>query len=107
MDTVIKHDETRNIFRRWRGSATIAGVCLLLALTTLNVRAQTPSNTIPAPPGATGVAHPATPAPATQSSGAVAEPVPQAQDQAPADDSTIFVFKKEVQEVMLHATVVD
>jgi VWFA-related protein len=37
----------------------------------------------------------------------VAAPPPQAQDQAPVDDSTTFVFKKEVQEVMLHATVVD
>jgi Ca-activated chloride channel homolog len=107
LDTVIKHDHTRNIFRRWRGSAAIAGVCFLLALATQSVCAQAPANTIPAPPGATGVAHPAAPAPATQSGGTVAEPAPQTQDEAPADDSTTFVFKKEVQEVMLRATVVD
>ena len=107
MGTVIKHDETRNKFRRWRGNATIAGVSLFLAFGVLSIHAQAPSNTIPAPPGATGVAHPAAPPSATQSSGSGAAPVPQAQDQAPVDDSTTFVFKKEVQEVMLHATVVD
>jgi len=106
-ETVLKHSEDRKAFRRWRGSAIIAGVCLFLALIALNVHAQTPSNTIPAPPGATGVAHPANPAPATQSGGSGTLPAAQAQDQAPADDSSIFVFKKEVQEVMLHATVVD
>ena len=106
-NTVIKEDQASKIFRRWRGSATVAGVCCLLALTTQSVRAQTPSNTIPAPPGATGVAHPAAPPPATQGSAPTAAPAPQTQDQAPVDDSTTFVFKKEVQEVMLHATVVD
>jgi Ca-activated chloride channel family protein len=104
-DTVIKHDPTRKIFRRRRGNATIAGVCLFIGLIALSAHAQTPSNPIPAPPGATGVAHPAAPPPATQSNGSGT--LPAAQDQAPADDSSIFVFKKEVQEVMLHATVVD
>ncbi len=105
-DTVTRYEE-RNSIRRWRGNATIAEVCLLVALATLSVHAQAPANTIPAPPGATGVAHPAAPPPATQSGGSGTAPTPQSQDQAPVDDSTTFVFKKEVQEVILHATVVD
>src|ERR1700674_4843848 len=102
-------DEGLAALQRWRGSVMAVGIYLLLALAALNVAAQT-SSLIPAPPGATGVVHPA-PAPnsdpATQSNGATT-PLPQAEQQPPADgQDSIFVFKKEVQEVMLHATVVD
>jgi len=97
--------------RRWRGSVLVV-ICFLLALITAGAEAQAPS-AIPAPPGATGVAQPA-PAPAqsapapnaaasAQGSGTTAAPPP---DDQPSNDS-VFVFKKEVQEVMLHATVVD
>ncbi len=84
----------------------IVVLCLLLGLSTTRIEAQTPS-AIPAPPGATGVGHPAsvpTAAPAPQTGGATTAPPPD--DQTPSNDS-IFVFKKEVQEVMLHATVID
>ena len=62
-------------------------------------------------PGATGVGHPsAVPnaAPAAQTNnGTLAQP-PQPEEPATADDqSSVFVFKKEVQEVILHATVID
>lgn len=85
----------------------MVAACCLLALATVNLEAQTPAS-IPAPPGATGVAQP-TPAPAPQDNGSTTTaPLPQAEQQAPSDgQDTMFVFKKEVQEVMLHATVVD
>jgi len=96
--------------RRWRGGVTALVICALVALSTLAVEGQT-SSSIPAPPGATGIAQPAsTPnaAPAPQSNGTTTAPPPQAEQQAPADgQDSVFVFKKEVQEVMLHATVVD
>jgi VWFA-related protein len=92
--------------QQWRGRTMVALLCFLLTALTVGATAQT-SSSIPAPAGATGVAHPdsvpnAEPAP--QGSGATTAPPPD--DQAPANDS-VFVFKKEVQEVMLHATVVD
>ena len=92
--------------QRWHGNAMVVAICFLFALLAVAVQAQT-SPSIPAPPGATGVGHPdpvPNAAPAPQSSGATTAPPPD--DQAPANDS-VFVFKKEVQEVMLHATVVD
>jgi Ca-activated chloride channel family protein len=92
--------------QRRHGSVMFVAICVLLALLAVAVQAQT-SPSIPAQPGATGVAHPDSvpnAAPAPQSSGATTAPPPD--DQAPANDS-VFVFKKEVQEVMLHATVVD
>jgi Ca-activated chloride channel family protein len=97
-------NEVRTAFQR-RG--TMVAACCLLALATVNLEAQTPAS-IPAPPGATGVAQP-TPAPAAQDNGSTTTaPLPQAEQQAPSDgQDTMFVFKKEVQEVMLHATVVD
>jgi Ca-activated chloride channel family protein len=85
--------------------------CCLLALATVNLEAQTPAS-IPAPPGATGVAQPtqaSSAAPAAQDKGGTTTaPLPQAEQQAPSDgQDSMFVFKKEVQEVILHATVVD
>src|SRR6202790_26824 len=92
--------------RRWHGSMMVVAIFFLLALLAVAVQAQT-SPSIPAPPGATGVGHPdpvPNVAPAPQGSAATTAPPPD--DQAPANDS-VFVFKKEEQEVMLHATVVD
>jgi Ca-activated chloride channel homolog len=103
-------DALLSAVRRWRGSVTALVLCFLVTLWTLAVEGQT-SSSIPAPPGATGVAQPPTApnaAPAPQSNGTTTAPPPQAEQQAPADgQDSIFVFKKEVQEVMLHATVVD
>jgi Ca-activated chloride channel family protein len=92
---------------------------LFLAAVTVG---QTPSSTIPAPPGATGVKQPAPaaqPAPASSAPAPNSAPAPQTNDgssarppQQPDSQSgegqdTVFVFKKEVREVTLHATVVD
>lgn len=103
-----RQDVKHAYFSARRRTAAVIGICLLFALAATIVAAQTPS--VPAPPGATSVAQPA-PAPnaasPTQSNDTTA-PLPQAEPQAsPADDNSVFVFKKEVQEVSLHATVVD
>ena len=88
-----------------REVVVVGSVFFAVALLTIRIEAQT-SSTIPAPPGA-GVAQPApiaNPAPTAQSEGTTATP-PEA---APADgQDSVFVFKKEVQEVVLRATVVD
>src|SRR5579872_895809 len=94
--------------RQWDRSVAVVAICFSLALVAVTVQAQT-SPSIPAPTGATGVGHPDSvpvpnTSPAAQSGSATTAPPPD--DQAPANDS-VFVFKKEVQEVMLHATVVD
>jgi VWFA-related protein len=102
-------DEVLALFQRWRSSVMVVVTCFLVALLTIAVEAQT-SSSIPAPPGATGVAQPAASnaAPAAQSTESTTAPPPLAEQQPPADgQDSIFVFKKEVQEVMLHATVVD
>jgi Ca-activated chloride channel homolog len=99
----------RPVCGRWCGRVIVAGL-FFFALGIAGLEAQTPSS-IPALPGATGVAHPSaapSAAPATQSSGGTPAPLPQAEEPAPANDqNSVFVFKKEVQEVILHATVVD
>jgi len=86
-------------------------MCFFLALVSFETEGQT-STSIPAPPGARGVAQPApvsNAAPATQSNTATtAVQPPQAEEQSPTDgQDAVFVFKKEVREVTLHATVVD
>ncbi len=90
-------------FQRWRGSAVLVGMCFFLALVTGDVEGQTSSST-QASPASTGVGQPAPASnatPATQSSGAITP-------EQPADDQgALFVFKKQVQEVILHAIVVD
>jgi len=101
-----RSDQVTSAFQQWRGPLMVAVMCFCLAVLSSGVQAQT-SPSIPAPPGATGVGHPdsvpnAVAAP--QSGGTTTAPPPD--DQAPANDS-VFVFKKEVQEVILHATVVD
>ena len=93
-------------FEWWRDSMMLVGMCFFLALGPVQIWCQTsPAN--PAPPGATAMQPvPATNvAPATQSNGATTE---QPDGQQPEDDQgTAFVFKTEVREVILHATVVD
>lgn len=94
-------------FHRWRGSIPLLGMCFFLALVTVEVAGQTTPST-PAPPSAADVAQPAAApdaAPAPQNPSATAPEQPAAQP--PADDAALFVFKKQVQEVVLHATVVD
>jgi Ca-activated chloride channel family protein len=95
-------------FRPWRASAMLVAMCCFLTLATSAVEGQA-SGSIPAAPSAIGAAQPA-PAPngppATQGSGATTPDQPDSQP--PGDDQgSVFVFKKEVQEVMLRATVVD
>jgi Ca-activated chloride channel homolog len=102
-------------FQRCCGSRMVFVVCFLLVLLAVTVEAQ---SSIPAPPGAIGVAQPApvpaqsapatNAAPATENNGSTTAPPPKAEQQAPADgQDSVFVFRKEVQEVMLRATVVD
>ena len=86
----------------------LAGLCVLLSLVTIDVEGQT-SPSAPAPPSATGAVQP-DPAPdvatAPQSAGTTTQEPPSGQQ--PADDqSSVFVFKTQVREVILHATVVD
>ncbi len=95
-------------YRRWRGSAMVGAMCLFLVLVTIEVEGQT-SAQIPVQPGATDVAQPApvrNAAPVGQSNGATISGQPDSQ-QSGDDQGAIFVFKKEVREVTLHATVVD
>ena len=95
-------------FQRWRVSMMLGGVCFLLALATVGVEGQ-PSPSGPTTPSATGVQQTlpvpnAAPAPPSDGTTMPAEP----DSQQPADDQgTVFVFKTEVREVILHATVVD
>ena len=94
-------------FDRWRGCLMVVGVSFLLALATIEAGGQT-SSSIPAP-SSVGVTQPVPvndPTPVTQSNGT---PTPDQPDgQQPGDDqATVFVFKKEVREVILQATVVD
>jgi VWFA-related protein len=84
-------------FQRWRRSILLVAVCCLLALVTAEVEAQTASP-VSAPSDATSSGQP-TPAPDAAPD--------QPAGQPPPDDSALFVFKKQVQEVVLHAIVVD
>jgi VWFA-related protein len=89
-------------------SAALVGIRFLLTLVTLEVAGQTSSSSsIPARETATGVAQsvPAADAvPAPQSNGI---PMPEKPDEQKSDQSDMFVFTTHVQEVILHATVVD
>ena len=96
---------------RRRSSLMIVGLCLLLSAINVEVEGQN-SPATPVPAGATGVAQSAAApnaAPATQDSGSTTGTLQaQPNQQAPTnDEDTVFVFKKEVQEVAVHATVVD
>jgi Ca-activated chloride channel homolog len=89
----------------WQASMLLV-TCLFLALLTPNVEGQT-TLSFPPPASAPGVAPPAAPhaVPAPQSDTATSPDQPTGQSSA--DDSALFVFKKQVQEVVLHAIVVD
>lgn len=87
--------------------AALASICFLLVLVTLAVEGQTsPSSPIPVRASASGVTQsvPASDAaPEPQSNGTTQEkPAKQKSDQ-----SDVFVFRTRVQEVILHAIVVD
>jgi Ca-activated chloride channel homolog len=93
--------------QRWCGSITLLGLCFFSALVSVEVEGQNQPS-IPAPPSATGIAQPSPApdaAPPPQTTGAPAPEQPAGQP--PVDDSALFVFKKQVQEVVLHAIVVD
>jgi Ca-activated chloride channel family protein len=93
-------------FQRWRRSILLVAVCCFLALITAEVEAQnTPS--VPAPPEATSVAQSASTSGARPDPQASGGPAPDQPGGQPPDDSALFVFKKQVQEVVLHAIVVD
>jgi VWFA-related protein len=93
-------------FQRWRRSILLVAVCCVLALITAEVEAQTASST-PAPADATSVAQPTPASNATPAPQATSGSADQPAGQPPPDDSALFVFKKQVQEVVLHAIVVD
>ena len=79
-----------------RNDRVLTLLCFLFFLTFAGAQSTTSSDTAhpsAKPPSQT------TPPPQTAS--------PQDQNQAPSSDSGVFVFKKEVEEVVLHATVVD
>jgi VWFA-related protein len=93
-------------FERWRRSILLVAVCCFLALITAEVEAQnTPA--VPAPPEATSVAQSASTSGARPDPQASGGPAPDQPGGQPPDDSALFVFKKQVQEVVLHAIVVD
>ncbi len=94
-------------FQRWRRSILPVAVCCLLALVTAEVEAQTASS-LPTSSDAASLAQPAPASNATPDPQATGGPASdQPADQPPPDDSALFVFKKQVQEVVLHAIVVD
>src|SRR5579863_10668973 len=115
MRLTASNEEKRSVSctSRWRRRLMVVGIWFFLALPTAKIEAQT-SSPMPAALGTVGVAQPA-PTPdaalATQDNSApVSQPQPQQQPDAQpsaSGDDTVFVFKKEVQEVVLHATVVD
>src|ERR1700681_3578588 len=84
-------------------------VCVVLFLTLVAVIESQTSSSAPVPPNTSAAAEPApTPGGALspQSDGATTQEPPSGQQ--PADDqSAVFVFKTQVREVILHATVVD
>lgn len=88
-------------------SILLISMCFFPALAAHSAEGQSPSP-VPVPPASTSVTQPVSAtdaAPPSQTSGATAEEQPAGQ--SPVDDSTVFVFKKQVQEVVLHAIVVD
>ena len=94
-------------FQRWRRSILPVAVCCLLALVTAEVEAQTASS-LPTSSDAASLAQPAPASNATPDPQATGGPASdQPAGQPPPDDSALFVFKKQVQEVVLHAIVVD
>lgn len=86
-------------------SAALAGACFLLPLVTLEVEGQTSSSSsIPARASATGVAQSV---PASDAAPQSNDTTQQKLDGQKADQSEVFVFRTQAQEVILHAIVVD
>ena len=99
---------TSTTLQRWR-SVMLAGLCCFLTPIAVPGQGQSTSS-IPALPSAADVAQPAPEPNATPvAPGSDSSTAPDRTDSAqPADDqSSVFVFKTQVREVILHATVVD
>ncbi|MGA1984987.1 MAG: VWA domain-containing protein [Candidatus Sulfotelmatobacter sp.] len=95
-------------YQQWR-DVMLVSMCFLLTLLASEVKGQTSAST---PPSASATVVPQTTAPpdaeAAPQSNAAATQEQQPDGQQPGDDqSSGFVFKKQVREVILHATVVD
>jgi Ca-activated chloride channel family protein len=91
-----------------RGGVVLLGVCFFLTLLSAAVDGQTAAS-VPPPPNVTGGEQivPAPHAePVPQNNGATTPEQPATQP-ASDDQSSVFVFKTQVREVILHATVVD
>jgi len=82
----------------------LVGMCFFLTLATVELKGQD-SSSIPASPIAPGAAQTA-PAPNTEPAPPNDGAITQGQS-AGVDQSSVFVFKTQVREVILHATVVD
>ena len=110
-----KHNDSSNgeqvaassaAFLLWRGLMVVA-ICLVLFAVTVEVEGQTASSS-PVPPIAISVVQtsPAPDAePAPESNTTTQEPLDS--EKPTVDQSEVFVFKTQVREVILHATVVD
>src|SRR5580658_4924035 len=95
-------------YRQWR-DVMLVGMCFLLTILASEVRGQTPSS-IPPLTSATSVPQTAPPPDAelAPQSSVATTPEQQPDGQQPSEDqSSGFVFKTQVREVILHATVVD
>jgi Ca-activated chloride channel homolog len=95
----------RDITRRRNRAARVLFLFILIVWVGVQVDMPARSQTAPAP----NQTKPSTDSPAAQLSGAAA--APQAQTTEPDDkklkDQGVFVFRKDVDEVLLHATVID
>jgi Ca-activated chloride channel homolog len=97
-------------------NSRVPGLLIVLLSLVAIAAAQTtpqpgPAPSTPAPPAPTSTGQAAAPAVVPAEPQPAKTPSPQAQtkdqEQSPATDSGVFVFKKEVEEVVLHATVTD
>jgi Ca-activated chloride channel homolog len=101
----------RSAASRW-SSRLLVGLILVIPIAT--AWAQNPAPSTPAPPpAATGGSATAPQMPSgsetspTPAEPASSEPQPAAEEPSANDQNTMFVFKKQVEEVVLHATVLD
>jgi VWFA-related protein len=93
-------DITR-LSNKWAARILLSVTFLIWAGTHTHLLAQSPSSV---PPPSAPQGKPSTPPPAAPAS---AQDNQQKDTQQPTNDSGVFVFRKDVDEVMLHATVVD
>ena len=102
-----KFRDVATAFLEWR-RMMLVGMFLFVSLATVRVEAQVSSSTtaLQSAGGAAPVAPASDATPAQQNTGTTTQDQPSGQQ--PADDqSAVFVFKTQVREVVLHATVVD